>query len=612
MISAKNPAVSDDIIYWTKENATCKVVTIDDEADIVEYLEKAEDNYQDNGERTLLHIKNFDSLINPELSSEETIASMKSIMGACARRYHTTILFSSQNPEKLDEIAMGPHRVKRIYVNAEKSVTDIWRNIAAKQVKEKTPVSDYERVRNVLYLAGLDKAEGFHITSDATAEEISRIKARFIDFSVEKSLEIFANAGIKAERKVEPTNIYYLSGGTIQKFPAYRHNFEVSLPEGAFLKDSVISLSGDEHSANIFPVLYKNICGGERYPYRFFTWSKIQETNRKVPNEFGEIHYPDSHTELFPHLAEHSYNRIRDKFKSGIKAIDNYFSSIELAPSSLRTYFSPADYETLVTTYYKPQDRIYNNDLLHSVGKEGLYYNVPKAKMEPYRTSYVLNLLSREQLEMLEMLWSLVDYMTPEYESPSSEISPDRQKELLDVKKQIIFSDTEKSVEELRREFAKLNLQDRKRNIEQPVEALRYLLLATGLNKDYSLSIDPSDEEMSLVMRGVRDYVLNLAKEDLKNMTPNYVSYYQNLNSYIDKYDYEYDGIHALILIADEHLTSKCGYQRGKLFSLRAQEPELKNAFKCVNKNDLERLAQKMEHYEDIKLYTEVLPTIHS
>ena len=45
------------------------------------------------------------------------IGAMKSIMDDCAKDYHSTLLFTTQNPNELDTIAMGPHRVTQIPID---------------------------------------------------------------------------------------------------------------------------------------------------------------------------------------------------------------------------------------------------------------------------------------------------------------------------------------------------------------------------------------------------------------------------------------------------------------------------------------------------------------
>lgn len=80
--------------------------------DILEFLEANEAYFQETKKYTILEVKDMDKLIHSELSDHSTIAGMKRIMGKCARQYHTTLLFVTENPKELDEIAMGPHRVR--------------------------------------------------------------------------------------------------------------------------------------------------------------------------------------------------------------------------------------------------------------------------------------------------------------------------------------------------------------------------------------------------------------------------------------------------------------------------------------------------------------------
>jgi len=122
MFYSKEDVINNDLINWTKENANANVKTVDlKEDDLLEVLEKAEKDYKETGDWNLIHAKNMEDLINPEKSDNTTIETMKDIMGAVAEDYHSTIIFSTKNPEKLDYIALQPHRVKTLDLSNIKS-----------------------------------------------------------------------------------------------------------------------------------------------------------------------------------------------------------------------------------------------------------------------------------------------------------------------------------------------------------------------------------------------------------------------------------------------------------------------------------------------------------
>ena len=100
-----------------KEIEKHRYITINYEDDIVEFLEKNEEQYQKTKGHTVMEVKEFDNLINPKIANEETIAGTKRYMGHCSNKYHSTILFTTQNPNELDPIAMADHRVTQIPID---------------------------------------------------------------------------------------------------------------------------------------------------------------------------------------------------------------------------------------------------------------------------------------------------------------------------------------------------------------------------------------------------------------------------------------------------------------------------------------------------------------
>ena len=133
-----------------KVYANEQVLNCDD--DLVGALKELRSNYQKTKLYNLLHIRDFDLLINPRTSDDETIGAMKSIMGDCAEVFHTTILFTTTNPEELDDIAMEPHRVESV------SFEDIdgskqepgFSGVRRRYIETKEKYDVYEKERSVL------------------------------------------------------------------------------------------------------------------------------------------------------------------------------------------------------------------------------------------------------------------------------------------------------------------------------------------------------------------------------------------------------------------------------------------------------------------------------
>lgn len=88
---------------------------------ILTQLKEAEKRQKETGNRTLFHIDGFDQLINPKLTEDGRIESLKSVLSNCAKRFHSTIIFSTADTSKLDQIAIQDHRVKRIDVDVSKA-----------------------------------------------------------------------------------------------------------------------------------------------------------------------------------------------------------------------------------------------------------------------------------------------------------------------------------------------------------------------------------------------------------------------------------------------------------------------------------------------------------
>lgn len=125
MLEGKNEELNKNLIKWTGKQSLCNFVEIKHTESLLNCLEKAEENYQANGNRTLIHVDGFEKILNPKLSPPHNIASCKDIMSAVSEDYHSTIIFSAKDPDQLDNIALQPHRVEEwIKVNVDKKLYD--------------------------------------------------------------------------------------------------------------------------------------------------------------------------------------------------------------------------------------------------------------------------------------------------------------------------------------------------------------------------------------------------------------------------------------------------------------------------------------------------------
>ncbi len=115
LIKGNDHEYCERIINWIGKTGHAHFTTINIGDGLVAQLEKAEANFQRTKNWTLLYVKNMEKLINHNEVQDRIIESMKDIMSAAAEDYHTTIIFLSAHPEKLDKIALQSHRVKRIF-----------------------------------------------------------------------------------------------------------------------------------------------------------------------------------------------------------------------------------------------------------------------------------------------------------------------------------------------------------------------------------------------------------------------------------------------------------------------------------------------------------------
>ena len=144
MVVSKDPDYCDRMINWIGKTGNADFVTIKVGDDILEHLEKAEENFQKTKNWTLLYVKDMEKLIDHNQASFCVVEGMKDIMSAAAEDYHTTMIFSTADPQKLDKIALQTHRVRYRFLIDKINEAKFWQNedimnkteAASKKLKE--------------------------------------------------------------------------------------------------------------------------------------------------------------------------------------------------------------------------------------------------------------------------------------------------------------------------------------------------------------------------------------------------------------------------------------------------------------------------------------------
>ena len=135
MISHKDPDVNNILVNSIEDLVNADYKTIDI-SQLSTKLDEAEENYQKTRNWNVLRVNNLEDRINPEKSLNKVISSMKNIMTSTAEDYHSTLLFTTLQPEKLDEIALQPHRVTKINVQDIKTIKEMNREDAIKRLED--------------------------------------------------------------------------------------------------------------------------------------------------------------------------------------------------------------------------------------------------------------------------------------------------------------------------------------------------------------------------------------------------------------------------------------------------------------------------------------------
>lgn len=157
LVVGDDPKYCERMIDWIGKTSNADYKTIKNGDNILAHLEQYEENYQKTKNRTLLHVKDMESLIDHHKSEDWVVESMKDIMSAAAEDYHTIIIFQTQDPSKLDSIALQPHRVrKKFNINdiPEKKLLETDREIN-EYAKNLAKLENFPKTKNKKILTGV-------------------------------------------------------------------------------------------------------------------------------------------------------------------------------------------------------------------------------------------------------------------------------------------------------------------------------------------------------------------------------------------------------------------------------------------------------------------------
>ncbi len=192
MVANENEEINEEIIDWILQNANANVSELNayDCPDWDRVFEKAQEKYRKTGKWNIIHVKDLDKLINPKIADSSDIAMMKSVMGDSAKYYHTTLLFSSTNPDELDETATETYRVQEIKTDGFKTIKQIIRDYAKERLQDEeyvknTPLS---AINDLVDLTGIPERHklDFSSTRNNMEKTVKKIQEKLTKEQSEK------------------------------------------------------------------------------------------------------------------------------------------------------------------------------------------------------------------------------------------------------------------------------------------------------------------------------------------------------------------------------------------------------------------------------------------
>ena len=661
MISCGTENINKELIEWTKAESPCEIVTLNDDDDIVEALEKAEEHYQQTGERTLMHIRNFDTLINPKTSDDETIGAMKSIMGDCSEAFHTTILFSSQNPDELDRIATASHRVRRVEGNL-KTMEEQLRDIAFNSIKnlEYPNESEWydrkthkpipaEKFQRLIQGAGLYN-EIPAIGKEFSINDLIKIKTKLADVVPKVVKSKIENMERPHEIITTPAKFYIKSkDGTIKEYNGYKHNVKFLINETEAWKNKSYDWVPRDIRKMNFTIVEANLRDVKQSYFSlnkdfdipvYVAWANLfnskavyNETSpvlyhpssvsrsslvRSYIYNYGTTYNSNNYTspsfmKMFLKITDEIFNENKDKYKTGIPEI-NFNTDVHNSPFSFRSKLIPGDYTLADSISYDNKTdykKYYTEDLMNFGRHDSLLLNY-------VIMNYVLDKRALpDGANILQLAFDCNIFpVDEESDSKIYERSADEQQRMAKDKSLLNIVSAE-SKDEAERIFALDQLKDKKWCVENPVAALKKVLYVSGFDKEAAeLGDEPTGDEMSAAMRKVRDNLIKIAIEDMESFdyVKQYLAYYHGLeNDYPSGQVACFNDIQGLILIANEHIADKKNAKGKSDVDLRVHRKYLggySGSSEWLNKDALRALTKDLKHYEFLKVCSDALTCI--
>lgn len=90
---------------------------------LLDALEKAEERFNKTGNTTILHVENFENLIDGTKNDTSAIACMKDFMSEAALEFHTLLTFTNSDPSKSAPGTLVSHRVGTVFNLDELGIT---------------------------------------------------------------------------------------------------------------------------------------------------------------------------------------------------------------------------------------------------------------------------------------------------------------------------------------------------------------------------------------------------------------------------------------------------------------------------------------------------------
>ena len=127
MLEGKKQKETQEFIGWTLSKTMSNKIVVENDSNsnnaliknrLKSALEKSKKTFEDYRIPTLIYCENFDKLLYSSNSASE-IASIKALLSSTYSKYGATIIFSTKNANRIDNVIKQPHRMKSINIDKE-------------------------------------------------------------------------------------------------------------------------------------------------------------------------------------------------------------------------------------------------------------------------------------------------------------------------------------------------------------------------------------------------------------------------------------------------------------------------------------------------------------